>query len=51
MSRQPLEPPTHVRSSAGVTVLDDESSHSRDREPCDARTVGRLDRDATTLSG
>jgi hypothetical protein len=50
MSRQPPDPPIHVRTPVGA--IDGESSRSWGREPCDdAWTVERLDWDATTLSG
>ena len=47
----PRHPPKHGRSSVGVTDLDGEVSRIWGREQCDASTVERLDRDATTLSG
>jgi hypothetical protein len=49
MSRQPLDPPIHVRSPVGA--IGGESSRSWGRKPCDAWTVERLDWDATMLSG
>jgi len=57
MPRHPSNPPKHVRSSVGVTVLDGEGSRIRDCEWRDAWTVARLDParrvdwDATTPSG